>query len=92
MYKVKNTGKYKKDLKRIAANTALVKEINTVVRLLSTDDTPLPEIYKDHPLKGQLAGFRECHVRPDWLLVYKKTKEELILLLVGTGTHSHLFR
>ena len=91
MYEVAETNQYKKDLKRIASQPKLVKEINAVVRLLSENDIPLPEKYKYHQLRGQFAEFRECHVRPDWLLVYKKTKKELILLLVGTGTHSHIF-
>ena len=91
MYKVKITRKYKKDLKHIQDNRKLVEEIDTVVTLLAADDTPLPEKYKDFPLKGTFAEFRECHIRPDWLLVYQKNIKELILLLVGTGTHSHLF-
>jgi mRNA interferase YafQ len=91
MYKLTNTNQYKKDLKRIASHPDLVKEINNVVRLLATDDTPLPEQYRDHPLKGKYAGFRECHIRPDWLLVYKKEKNELVLMLVRTGSHSYIF-
>ena len=50
MYHVKNTNRYNKDLKRIAANPELVKEINAVVRLLTENDAPLPEKHKDHPL------------------------------------------
>jgi mRNA interferase YafQ len=92
MYKVTSTNQYQKDLKRIVSNPKLVKEINVVVRLLAADDTPLPEKYKDHQLKGQFAKFRECHIRPDWLLIYKKTKKDLILLLIGTGSHSHIFK
>ena len=91
MYEVTETKRYKKDLKRVASQHKLVGEINAVVRLLSESDIPLPENYKDHQLKGQFAEFRECHIRPDWLLVYKKTKNDLILLLIGTGTHSHIF-
>ena len=91
MYKLINTNRYRKDLKRIASNPDLVNEINNAVRLLATNDAPLPEHYKDHPLKGKYLGFRECHIRPDWLLVYKKIKNELVLMLVRTGTHSDLF-
>ena len=91
MYKVKYTSKFKKDYKRIASDIAIKNDIINVVRLLSENDVPLPPKYKDHQLKGEYTEFRECHVRPDWLLVYKKTKKDLILLLVGTGTHSHLF-
>jgi mRNA interferase YafQ len=61
------------------------------VSLLSVSDTPLPKKYNDHALKGQYATYRECHIRPDWLLIYKKDKTDLILVLVRTGTHSQLF-
>ena len=92
MYKVTASNQYKKDLKRIASNPELVTEINAVVRLLSDDDTPLPAKYKDHQLKGKKSENRECHIRPDWLLVYQKKKKELILLLINTGSHSHIFK
>jgi len=91
MYKITTSNQYKKDLKRIASNPELIKEINAVVFLLSTDDTPLPAKYKDHKLKGKKSGSCECHIRPDWLLVYQKKKQELILLLLNTGSHSNIF-
>ena len=91
MYNVYTTNRYDKDFKRIVSNQKLIEEIETVITLLATNDTPLPEKHKDHPLKGKYATFRECHIRPDWLLVYKKTKKDLILLLVRTGSHSHVF-
>ena len=91
MYKVKPSGQYKKDFKRIINNQELTKDIRTVVNLLSKSDAPLPPEYSDHQLKGKYADYRECHIHPDWLLVYQKNKKELILLLIGTGTHSHLF-
>jgi mRNA interferase YafQ len=65
--------------------------MGVVVALLSENDNPLPKEYKDHPLKGKYAGFGECHIRPDWLLVYQKNKNELILLLARTNTHSEIF-
>jgi mRNA interferase YafQ len=91
MYVIKYTSKYKKDYKRIKSDNTLKKKINEVVRLLSENDIPLPEKYNDHQLKGAFANFRECHIQPDWLLVYKKTQKDLILMLVRTGTHSDLF-
>ena len=91
MYNVYTTNRYEKDFKRIVSNKQLIEEIETVITALATDDTPLPEKHKDHPLKGKYADFRECHIRPDWLLVYKKTKQDLVLLLVRTGSHSHIF-
>ena len=92
MYSIYRTSRYRKDLKTIANNKKLVDEIGVVVALLSENDTPLPEKYKDHQLKGRFVEFRECHVRPNWLLVYKKTKDDLILALIRTGTHSELFK
>lgn len=48
-------------------------------------------IYKDHKLKGEYDGFRECHIEPDLLLIYKKEEKDLLLLCLGLGTHSKLF-
>jgi len=92
MYSIYRTSRYRKDLKSIAHEKKLVDEIGNVVALLSENDIPLPEKYQDHQLKGRFAEFRECHVRPNWLLVYKKTKEDLILALIRTGTHSEIFK
>ncbi|MDR2147883.1 MAG: type II toxin-antitoxin system YafQ family toxin [Tannerella sp.] len=91
MYKVKPTKKFRKDFKRIVSDKKLVDEISVVVDLLSANNNPLPEKYQDHQLKGKYAAYRECHVRPDWLLVYQKNKNELVLLLVRTNTHSEIF-
>ena len=66
-------------------------EVDAVIKLLIKDDSPLPEKYLDHALLGGLKGYRECHIKPDWLLVYRKDKEELILVLITTGTHSDIF-
>lgn len=52
---------------------------------------PLDEKYKDHNLEGEYKGFRECHINPDWLLIYRVEADELILTLSRTGTHSDLF-
>jgi len=92
MYSICRTSRYRKDLKTIAHDKKLVDEVGNVVALLSENDFPLPEKYQDHHLKGRFAEFRECHVRPNWLLVYKKTKEDLILALIRTGTHSEIFK
>ena len=90
MYRVVPTNKFKRDL-RIAikrgCNTALM---DVVVTMLS-DGKPLPEKYQDHPLKGNYAGCRECHITSDWLLIYEITEGDLILYLTRTGTHSDLF-
>lgn len=53
---------------------------------------PLEEKYRDHELKGAYRGFRECHIQPDWLLIYLKDSEVITLTLVDTGTHADLFK
>ncbi len=53
---------------------------------------PLDEKHKDHPLKGDWDGFRECHIQPDWLLIYLVEDDILILTLIDTGTHADLFK
>ena len=58
---------------------------------LLVDEQPLPLNYKDHSLSGTYAGYRECHITPDWLLIYKIKEDEVILFLTRTGTHSDLF-
>jgi len=65
-------------------------ELDEVVKTLSSEQPLLPK-HNDHALKGNLVGYRECHIRPDWLLIYKKDKQILTLVLVRTGTHSDLF-
>ena len=59
------------------------------VILLLLDEAPLETRYRDHPLKGEWLGYRDLHVEPDWVLIYKQTETEL--LLARTGTHSDLF-
>ncbi len=63
--------------------------LETVVELL-LDGQTLPEKYRDHQLTGNWKGYRECHIEPDWLLVYKIYESKQILSLVRTGTHSDL--
>ena len=64
--------------------------VYNVVDILSRGEI-LPEKYKNHPLKGKLKGFYDCHVLPDLVLVYKIERKKLILLLFDIGTHSNLF-
>jgi len=91
MYEIRTTNRYEKDLRRIISEIRPIEELDCVVELLSANDIPLPKKYKDHKLKGRYSGYRECHIKPEWLLVYKKDKKNLILLLMQTGTHSDLF-
>ena len=87
------SGQYKKDLKRARKRNLPEAELNQVIFDLA-NDVPLSPERKDRSLSGSLAGFRECHIQPDWLLVYdKEDNGELhILNLVRTGTHSDLFK
>ena len=81
---------FKKDYKRAKRRGYNLYLIEEVIRLLVQQE-PLPERYKDHSLFGNYAGYRECHITPDWLLIYKIKDNELILVLSRTGTHSDLF-
>ena len=73
MYKLLQTNEYKKRLKKLIKNGYDINKMKEVVDLL-VEGKPLPPKYKDHPLKGNFIGFRECHVEPDWLLVYNIDK------------------
>ena len=79
---------FKKDLKLMQRRSKDIEKIKIIVRKLSAKET-LPPKYRNHVLSGNYKGFCECHVEPDWLLIYKITKTNLIL--VRTGTHSDLF-
>ena len=76
----------KRALKR-GCNPDLLEEVITLL----ASEVPLPERYRDHPLTGNYGGHRECHIQPDWLLIYKIEKDILTLTLTRTGTHSDLF-
>lgn len=90
MYKIVQTNNFKKRLKKLIKNGYDFNKIKVVVDLLEKGEK-LPEKYKDHPLKGNFIGYRECHIEPDWLLVYKIQNDILVLTLVTTGSHSELF-
>lgn len=81
---------FKKDYKRAKRRGYDLYLIEEVIRLLVQQE-PLPERYKEHSLIGNYASYRECHITPDWLLIYKIKDNELILVLSRTGTHSDLF-
>ena len=90
MYTIIFTHTYKKDIKLCRKKNLPEDELNKVITILS-NGKELPAKYRDHALKGNYKGFRECHIRPNWLLVYLKDKEKLILTLIRTGSHSDLF-
>ncbi len=87
------SSQYKKDIKLARRRNLPEEELNDIVLKLA-NDIPLPAKNKDHTLQGEFVGCRECHIKPDWLLIYRKTdnNELQILELVRTGTHSDLFK
>ena len=90
MLKISFTNQFLKDLELLKRRNLPKSELDEVVELLSEERSLLPK-HKDHALKGNFTGYRECHIRPNWLLVYKINKQILALVLIRTGTHSDLF-
>lgn len=90
MYKIVYTNRMKKDVKQMKKRG---KDIEKLVRILSllANGNPLPVQHKDHPLSGNLHDFRECHIEPDWLLIYQIYEDTLILSATATGSHADLF-
>ena len=82
--------KFKKDYK-LAMKRGLDIELLDKAILILAETGTLPEQYKDHALVGNYEGFRECHIQPDWLLIYKIVDDKLALALTRTGSHSDLF-
>lgn len=89
-YIVDFTTQFKKDIKLAKKQGKDTEKIFEVVEKLANDEI-LEAKYKDHCLTGDYKDCRECHIEPDWLLIYKKYESELILMLVRTGSHSDLF-
>ena len=89
-YKIVQTGRFKKDLKIARKRGYDLSLIGNVVDLLASG-CELPDKYEDHHLSGNYKDCRECHITPDWLLIYEVSEGELILYLTRTGTHSDLF-
>ncbi len=92
MLKPQFTGQFKKDYKLALKRGCDPKRLETVVGLLCSEE-PLPDSYRDHQLTNSrnYKGMRECHIEPDWLLVYRIVHDTLILQLIRTGSHSDLF-
>lgn len=89
-YIVKFTSQFKKDYKKAQKQHKDMNILKDVVNMLANGEA-LPKKYCDHTLIGNYKGKRECHLEPDWLLIYEYDGEELILWLARTGTHSDLF-
>ena len=92
MLKIEFTGQFKKDYKLAVKRGCDPQELTTVISFLAAERS-LPEKYRDHPLENSrnYKGMRECHIKPDWLLIYKIDSGRLVLELIRTGTHSDLF-
>jgi mRNA interferase YafQ len=90
MMKFNTTSQYRKDIKRIQKQGLDLSLLNIVLEMLLAGK-PLPQQYKDHALKGNYIGLRECHIRPDWLLVYSINNDKLVLTATRTGSHAELF-
>lgn len=90
MLKIRYSSTFKKDFKTIVKRGYDVKLLEEVLNTLVLRKV-LPQKYLDHPLVGNYSGHRECHITPDWLLIYMIEKDILTLSLTRTGTHSDLF-
>lgn len=91
MYQVKFTNAYKKAYKLMKKRGLEVALLDEVVDLLR-QGKQLDKRHRDHALTGNFAGFRECHIRPDWLLIYLMQNDVLTLTLIDTGSHADLFK
>lgn len=89
-YTLKPTTQFKRDLKKAQKQNKNLDLLNKVLQQLA-DGIPLPEKNRDHALTGNYAGGRECHIQPDWLLIYEIAEDTLFLYLTRTGSHSELF-
>ena len=89
-YNIIPTTKFKKDLKKASKRNLKIEKLEKVIDILANGEM-LSEKYRDHELSGNYSGCRECHIEPDWLLIYEIHNDKLILILTRTGTHSDLF-
>ncbi len=90
MRETRQTSQFKKDLKKLAKSGKF--NLNELLEIITDliEDKSLPERFQDHPLSGKWKDHRDCHIRPDWILIYKLEPGKLIL--VRSGTHSELFK
>jgi mRNA interferase YafQ len=89
MKKVSQTRQFSRDVKRMRKRGKNLEKLQGIVKLLA-EGTPLPANHRDHPLTGPWQPSRDCHIEPDWILIYTADKESLCL--ERTGTHSDLFK
>jgi mRNA interferase YafQ len=87
--KIVYSSQFKKDYKKVKKQNKDIGKLSVVIDKLAAKER-LDAKYRDHPLTGSWKGFRDCHVEPDWILIYQTTAEALIL--ARTGSHSELFK
>lgn len=90
-YSIKFTTQFKKDLKKAKKQGKDIEKLFDVIEKLSNGEV-LPPKHKDHSLSGTYFGLKECHIEPDWLLVYSLKDDTLVLVLIRVGSHSELFK
>ncbi|MCM1546302.1 MAG: type II toxin-antitoxin system YafQ family toxin [Clostridiales bacterium] len=90
MYNIRATTKFKKDYKLIQKQGKNLKKLFDVIEKIANDEH-LDKKYQDHFLSGDYEGYRECHIEPDWLLIYQINEDDIVLILSRTGSHSDLF-
>ena len=95
MRELNRSTRFKRDYKLMKKRGKDMDKINSVILMLANDEE-LPPALCDHPLSGNWSGFRDCHIKPDWVLIYQKIDNQLLALeelrLEATGTHSDLFK
>ena len=89
-YDIARTTQFKKDVKLAQKRGKDLSKLKDVIDILASGN-PLDKKFRDHELKGEYANKRECHIEPDWLLVYRIEGDKLLLYLLRTGSHSDLF-
>ena len=90
LLELKKTTQFRKDLKRMVKRGVNIDLLDGIIQTLR-EQKPLDPKHRDHELTGNFVGFRECHIQPDWLLIYLIDGENLILTAARTGSHSDLF-
>jgi len=90
MYEIEVTNRFLRDLRLARKRNLDENKLNNIVKLLANGE-PLPEKNRDHSLVGDYKGCRECHITPDWLLIYSIEDVLKIITLIRTGSHSDLF-
>jgi len=88
-YQVQPTSKYRKDRKRLIRRGLDMTKLDAVIKKLANGEKLEPK-YRDHALAGSFKNYRDCHIEPDWVLIYKIDNDQLILVLSETGSHADL--